>query len=315
MLRTDKRDGGDSKVVLISKAAKQYVETHQIWIDAGLLLRQESLDVLLWRPKKELYGKVIGGLGDPWHQKVSFTDWKSLPVPEGEKPIALLSSVRKANRLASVFEGLESREFLNWHETGPSFSVSIIDPAELKKKLAEVRVNPEEASETLWALDLTLEELEWMQKGHGLMATYYEGRVWRAADETLSRTAVKKDRIRKKQIDMSIDFSWPNSQKPAPSFSVEWKGFLQIDRSGEYVFATESNGGSVVYVDRRRVVDNWGEDTRSRTREGRLRLNEGMHPLRIRYDGHPSRTSVRFLWKTGDEPFSVVPTENLRVAR
>jgi len=24
---------------------------------------------------------------------------------------------------------------------------------------------------------------------------------------------------------------------------------------------------------------------------------------------------VRFLWKTGDEPFSVVPAENLRVAR
>jgi hypothetical protein len=46
-----------------------------------------------------------------------------------------------------VFESLESREFLNWHETAPSFSVSFIDPGELKEKLAEIRMNPEEASE------------------------------------------------------------------------------------------------------------------------------------------------------------------------
>ena len=306
---------GAGKTVLMSKAAKQYVETHQVWFDVGLLALPNKMDVLLWRPKKELYGKVIGGLSDPWHQKISFTDWKSLPYPEAEKPIAFLSTVQRPRQLADVFESLESREFLNWQETAPLFSVSFIDPGELKKKLAEVRVNPEEASEALWALDLTLEELEWMQKGHGLMATYYEGKVWRAADEALSRTAVKKDRIRKTQIYMNIDFSWPNSKKPAPSFSVEWKGFLQIDRSGEYVFATKSNGGSVVYIDRRRVVDNWGEDTRSRTREGRLRLDEGLHALRIRYDGHPSRTSVRFLWKTGDAPFSAVPAENLRIAR
>jgi hypothetical protein len=306
---------GSGKAVLMSKVAKQYVETHQIWFDVGTLILPSKMDVLLWRPKKELYGKVIGGLNDPWHQKISFTDWKSLPYPETEKPIAFLSTVERPRQLTGVFESLESREFLNWQESAPSFSVSFIDPGELKKKLAEVRVNPEEASEALWALGLTLEELEWMKEGHGLMGTYYEGRVWRAAAETLSRTVVKKDRIRKKQIDMSIDFFWPNNRKPAPSFSVEWKGFLQIDRSGEYVFATQSNGGSVVYIDRRRVVDNWGEDTRSRTREGRLRLDEGLHPLRIRYDGHPSRTSVRFLWKTGDEPFSVVPTENLRIAR
>jgi hypothetical protein len=308
----DGRETG--KEVLMSKAAKQYVDTHQVWFDVGLLTLPKKMDVLLWRPKKELYGKVIGGLSDPWHQKVSFTDWKSFPYPEVEKPIAFLSTVKKTRQLASVFESLESREFLNWHGTAPLFSVSFIDPRELKEKLAEVRVNPEEASEVLWALDLTLEELEWMQKGHGLLGTYYDGNVWSTAAETLSPIAVEEGRVRKTQIDTSIDFSWTKSPKPAPGFSVEWKGFLQIDRSGEYVFTTESNGGSTVYVNSRRVVDNWGAHAPG-THEGRLALDTGLHALTIRYAGNPSRPSVRFLWKTGDEPFSVVPVENLRIAR
>jgi hypothetical protein len=58
-------------------------------------------------------------------------------------PIAFLSNKRRPRELAEVFESLESREFLNWHETAPSFSVSFIDPGEFKKKLAEVRMNPE----------------------------------------------------------------------------------------------------------------------------------------------------------------------------
>jgi hypothetical protein len=74
---------------------------------------------------------------------VSFTNWESFPTPEVEKPIAFLSTKKRPRELASVFESLESREFLNWHETAPSFSVSFIDPGELKKKLAEARMNPE----------------------------------------------------------------------------------------------------------------------------------------------------------------------------
>jgi hypothetical protein len=127
----------------MSKAATQYAKTHQVWIDAELQSSNLAVDVLLWRPKQELDGKVIGGLGDPWYQWVSFTDWESLPDPEVEKPIAFLSSKKRPLELASVFKSLESREFLNWHKTAPSFSVSFIDPGELKKKLAEARMNPE----------------------------------------------------------------------------------------------------------------------------------------------------------------------------
>jgi hypothetical protein len=299
----------NSTSVLISRATEQYVDTHQIWIDdPGLVRKNRALDVLSWRPKKELYGKIMGGLGDPAYQLVPFTDWKSFPDPEGERPIAFLSTVERPRELASVFESLESREFPNWYETAPLFSVSFIDAGELKEKLAGVGMNPEEALEALSALDLTLEELEWMRKGHGLLGTYYHGNVWSAADEMLSPTVVEESRVGKTLINTSIDFP------PAPGFSVEWKGFLQIDRSDEYVFATESNGKSAVYVNSRRVVQNWGKRT-LKTHEGSLRLNKGLHALTIRYAGHPTAARVRFLWKTGDEPFSVVPAENLRIAR
>jgi hypothetical protein len=141
-LKVNHHDSGDSRTVLVSRAAEQYEQTHQVWIDVGLA-RRKQLDVLLWRPKNELDGKGIGGLGDPWYQWVSFTDWESLPYPESESPVAFLSALRRPRELARVFESLESREFPNWHETAPSFSVSFIDPGELRKKLAEVRANPE----------------------------------------------------------------------------------------------------------------------------------------------------------------------------
>ena len=308
MLGADHQEPSN-KAVLISRAVEQYEDTHQIWIDTrGLAKMNRARYVLLWRPKKELYGRVMGGLDDPWYQSVDFTDWKSFPDPEGEKPIAFLSTVARPRELASVFESLESREFQNWYETAPLFSVSFIDSGELKKKLAGVRMNSAEATEAFSALDLTREELEWMRKGHGLLGTYYDGKVWNTADEMLSPTVVEEGKVRKTLINTSIDFS------PAPGFSVEWKGFLQIDRSDEYVFATESNGRSAVYVDSQRVVQNWGKNTRKR-REGRLRLDKGLHELTIRYAGHRSAAMMRFLWKTGDAPFTAVPAENLRIAR
>jgi hypothetical protein len=141
-LGVNHHDSGDSRTVLVSRAAERYEQTHQIWIDVGLA-RRKQLDVLLWRPKNELDGKDIGGLGAPWYQWVSFRDWESLPYPEGERPVAFLSALRRPHELARVFESLESREFPNWHETAPSFSVSFIDPGELRKKLAEVPENPE----------------------------------------------------------------------------------------------------------------------------------------------------------------------------
>jgi hypothetical protein len=64
-----------------------------------------------------------------------------------EKPIAFLSEVKKARQLASTFQNLETHEFPNWRETAPLFSVSFIDPGELEKEPAEVRMNLEEASE------------------------------------------------------------------------------------------------------------------------------------------------------------------------
>jgi len=294
------REARGGREVLMSKAASRYMETHQVWIDTQFVRSSLTLDVLLWRPTKESHGEVIGGLNDPWYQMVRFTDWESFPDPKGEKPIAFLSNKRNTLELASVFESFESREFPNWYETAPLFSVSFIDPGELKKKLAEVRKNPEEDSEALWA-----------QRGHGLLGTYYDGIVWSVATERLVPTAVEEGRVSKTQIDTSIDFFWSHSEKPAPSFSVEWKGFLQIDRSGDYVFATKSDGRSAVYIDGRRVVNNWLR----RPREGKLALERGLHALTIRYDDHSSVASVQFLWKTKNEPLSLVPAKNLRVAR
>ena len=114
------------------------------------------------------------------------------------------------------------------------------------------------------------------------------------------------------ELHPGIDCAWRREAKPAVQFSVEWKGFLRVDQSASYTLATESDDGSAVYVDGRRVVDNWGRHP-ARTRQGTVFLEEGLHALTIRYDDRGGGARIRFLWGRKDEPFSVVPGRNLEV--
>ena len=94
-----------------------------------------------------------------------------------------------------------------------------------------------------------------------------------------------------------------------------WFGEFYAETDGEYAFATLSDDGSVVYIDRQLVVDNdrdGGYTTPDRKRDGKVTLEQGWHDILI---GYYQKTTDRgltvFMTPPGGEE-AVLPQTLLR---
>src|SRR5437588_12880936 len=86
----------------------------------------------------------------------------------------------------------------------------------------------------------------WVWPQRGMTARFYSNRDWRN-EPALVRV--------ERQI--NLDFLTAESASlPQQDFSIEWSGWLRIDRDGQYAFSTLSDDGSTIEIDGRTVVDN-----------------------------------------------------------
>lgn len=65
-------------------------------------------------------------------------------------------------------------------------------------------------------------------------------------------------------------------------FARVFRGYLNIDEAGEYVFYVASDDGSDLYLDGERIVNNDGIHA-SREKSGTVRLDRGLHLVRVEY--------------------------------
>jgi hypothetical protein len=132
---------------------------------------------------------------------------------------------------------------------------------------------------------------------HGLTAQYFVGTDWvgppvrRGVDRSISNT--------------SMSLRWMLT--PPPAFSVQWSGYVFIDRPGVYTFATTSDDGSFLHIDGRLVVDNGGEHA-ALTRDGRIQLDTGPHNVVLQFfQARGSSYSIDWLWGRDPQSLSSVP--------
>lgn len=128
---------------------------------------------------------------------------------------------------------------------------------------------------------------------NGLVGKYYRGNSWAGAPA-----------IQQKDL-----FIFPNDLLPAP-FSIEWEGKIYAPRDGQYVFGTQSDDGSVLYIDGKVVVDNGGHHA-DRYMEGRITLTQGVHDIKIRYNQDDGGRVMELYWTPPGGRKEVVPTEAL----
>jgi len=103
-------------------------------------------------------------------------------------------------------------------------------------------------------------------------------RVYTGAWKTLPRF----DALKSAAAGSTRDFDYRKITKTRENVGVVYTGNIHVDTSGRYLFAAESDDGSRLFIDGRKVVDNDGLHSKQR-REGVIRLARGRHRFRLEY--------------------------------
>jgi hypothetical protein len=100
-------------------------------------------------------------------------------------------------------------------------------------------------------------------------------------------------------IDEISDFSLSDN------YVMRWRGQITIAQSGSYQFQTESDDGSMLYIDSRLVVSNDGDHGRQQ-RQGSVTLATGLHDIIISFYEHSGGAALEVSW-TPTPDASLVP--------
>jgi hypothetical protein len=145
----------------------------------------------------------------------------------------------------------------------------------------------------------------------GLRATYYNSRGFDREKKTIERT------------DQQIDFDFGNNA-PDPSFdrtngfSVDWRGSLRADDTGEYeIILTTTNGARLWLNDEAEpLIDAWVASGHDREHKANLRLIGGRsYPFQLKlFKAKEKTASVSLHWKPPRGTEQTIPASNFSPA-
>jgi cytochrome c551/c552 len=124
-------------------------------------------------------------------------------------------------------------------------------------------------------------------RGPGLVLEYFEG--------SFPGATVDFDALEAQRSEVVVRF-YDGLEHREDDYAFRFRGFLEIERAGEYLFSTTSDDGSMLYVDGDLVVDNRGQHAPSRA-EGRVRLEPGAHALEVTYFEHMGGDELEVRWQ------------------
>ena len=144
----------------------------------------------------------------------------------------------------------------------------------------------------------------------GLVATYY------AFDEAIEDfpeiPADKKPALRRVEPNVDYESTGEEFIKSGLSdhFVVRWTGILRIPEDGAWTFATESDDGSVLYIDGKVIVDNGGLHPMEE-QTGDIELKKGDHEIRLDLFENEGGVGCRLSWETKGLEREIIPAKAL----
>jgi hypothetical protein len=96
----------------------------------------------------------------------------------------------------------------------------------------------------------------------------------------------------------------------ADYFYARWTGVLRVTDPGPYTFFLQSDDGSRLYVDGKRVVDNGGAHT-WRERSGTVDLKPGDHDLKVEFFENDGLAGCVLSWDPPGGDRQVIPADRL----
>ncbi len=129
------------------------------------------------------------------------------------------------------------------------------------------------------------------KKGNGLYGEYFDN-------------ADFKGKPVYKRVDESINFIYhdnpPVKNLPKDYFSIRWTGRFIPPASGDYVFYVTSDDGSRLYLNDKKVIDNWGSHAPSEKSCKITAEKDEVISLLLEYNEHSQGAMIQFGWKYYD---------------
>jgi hypothetical protein len=144
--------------------------------------------------------------------------------------------------------------------------------------------------------------------GHGLTTRYYE-------EKDLTKLPVFSE-LSKKGSWISPEFNMDTDKingllgKENKGFALEFEGFIQIDRPGKYTFSTQSDDGSRLFINDKKVVDNDGNHGVLEA-TGTIVLTEGKHKIRVEYYNNDGGFWLDTFYKGPELTKQLIPADKL----
>jgi len=113
------------------------------------------------------------------------------------------------------------------------------------------------------------------------------------------------------RIDPQINFNWgdgsPDPLVGADNFSVRWKGEVEAAFTETYTFYTNTNDGVRLWVNNRRIINNWTTGP-LREKNGAIDLAEGqMYSIRMEFYESGGDAVAELCWSSPHTPKQLIP--------
>jgi len=126
--------------------------------------------------------------------------------------------------------------------------------------------------------------LLWIFPQRGLNVVLYPNTEWKGVPLISQRvTQINLDPFKQQQA------------FPQRNFSTSWTGWIRIDQTGEYSFATRSDDGSSLFIDHQKIVKNEGFHAKRKV-SSKIFLTQGMHSIKVLYFQGPGDYALQVSW-------------------
>ena len=118
------------------------------------------------------------------------------------------------------------------------------------------------------------------------------------------------------QIEAEINHAWGDPGGPAPSvvdqFSARWTADLEIAVADTYTFITNSDDGVRLWLDDKRIINNWTDHAPTNNLSKPIKLDPGIYSLRMEYYEAGGGATAQLSWETPTVARQIIPAGPLQ---
>jgi hexosaminidase len=276
-------------------------------VEYMLFPRMLALSEVVWSPlERKDYGDFLRRL--PYHlsrlerQQVGFR----IPEPQGlrdfytvtgEHPVVQLTSMVPGGRMHYTLDGTDPDERSRLYES--PFRVRLVNHQPVK--LNVIVLTPAGRRSVVYEARLLRRPLKpatpYTDKKSGLAFTLFRGRFSSTGDLA---GAVPTAAGQADSVDLGLF-------RGEADYGVIFEGYVNVPADGYYQFGSESDDGSMLYIDDEEVVSNDGEHGRYLV-SGHIPLAKGFHRIRIKFFQAGGDSGLQVLWAiSGQRLKAIVP--------